>query len=135
MDIMDGHYVPNLSFSFPVIRTIRFLSKLPLDVHLMVTNPDFHISLLLDMDVQWVSFHRETFYHSHPAYSDLKRKRDQNRAGIKSQGLLGTLRALLPDLDYILVMSVNPGFRRGIPSAIYKIWDLFNLRKKNNTVI
>ena len=134
LDIMDGHYVPNLSFGFPVIRTIRFLSKLPLDVHLMVTNPDFHISLLLDMDVQWVSFHQETFYHSHRLIQTLKEKGIKAGLALNPGTPIGTLEALLPDLDYILVMSVNPGFsaQEFIPSAIYKIWDLFNLRKKNN---
>jgi ribulose-phosphate 3-epimerase len=100
----------------------------------MVTNPDFHISLLLDMDVQWVSFHQETFYHSHRLIQTLKEKGIKAGLALNPGTPIGTLEALLPDLDYILVMSVNPGFsaQEFIPSAIYKIWDLFNLRKKNN---
>ncbi|MEN6444699.1 MAG: ribulose-phosphate 3-epimerase [Candidatus Cloacimonas sp.] len=134
LDIMDGHYVPNLSFGFPLLKTIRNLTSLPLDVHLMVTNPDFHIPLLLNMGVQWVSFHQETCYHSHRLIGILKEKGIKTGLALNPSTPIGTLEAILPDLDYVLVMSVNPGFAAQdfIPSAIYKIWDLFNLRKKNN---
>ncbi len=134
LDIMDGHYVPNLSFGFPLIKKIRELTKLPLDVHLMVTNPDFHIQLLLEMDVQWVSFHQETCYHSHRLIQKLKEKGIKAGLALNPGTPIGTLEALLPDLDYILVMSINPGYsaQEFIPAAIYKIWDLFNLRKKGN---
>jgi len=134
LDIMDGHYVPNLSFGFPVIKAIRRMTSLPLDIHLMVTNPDFHIPILLDMNVQWVSFHQETCYHSHRFIQKLKDRGIKAGLALNPGTPLGTLEALLPDMDYILVMSVNPGYsaQEFIPSAIYKIWDLFNLRKKNN---
>jgi len=72
LDVMDGHFVPNLSFGFPLIKTIRSLSKLPLDVHLMVSNPDFHVPLLAEIGVQWISFHQETVFHSHRLIQQIK---------------------------------------------------------------
>ncbi len=134
LDVMDGHYVPNLSFGFPVIEKIRQLSKLPLDVHLMVTNPDFHIPRLLEIGVQMISFHQETVYHSHRLLHLIK------DAGVKAGLALNpatppnSLSAILSELDFVLVMSVNPGYsaQTFISSALDKIAELSAKRSTQN---
>jgi len=132
LDIMDGHYVPNLSFGFPLIKTIRSLTSLPLDVHLMVTNPAFHVNKLLDMGVQWISFHQETEYHSHRLVELIKQHGIKAGIALNPATPLSTLDAILPYLDYVLVMSVNPGYsaQAFITSALQKIEALRMLREE-----
>lgn len=134
LDVMDGHYVPNLSFGFPVIRKIRSLCKLPLDVHLMVTNPAFHISLLSELGVQMVSFHQETVYHSHRLLTQLKDSGIKAGLALNPAIPVNTLDSILGELDYVLVMSVNPGYsaQAFIPTAIDKISCLAELRQARN---
>ncbi len=130
LDIMDGHYVPNLSFGFPLIKAIRKLSSLPLDVHLMVTNPAIHVNQLIDMGVQWISFHQETEYHCHRLINLIKQHGIKAGIALNPATPLSTLSAILPELDYVLVMSVNPGYsaQAFIPSALDKIEALSKIR-------
>jgi len=110
LDLMDGHYVPNLSFGFPVIAMLRRFTKLPLDAHLMVSNPADYVDRLADLGVTGVTFHQECDPHSHRL---LRRIRDLGmKAGVALNPSVGleTLQWLLPELDYVLLMSVNPGF-------------------------
>jgi len=110
LDIMDGHYVPNLTFGVPLIKRIKDLTRLPLDAHLMVTNPDSYIDPLAELGVSYISFHQETVYHSHRTVQKIK------SAGIKAGIALNpaipveTLTDIISDLDFVLLMSVNPGF-------------------------
>jgi ribulose-phosphate 3-epimerase len=123
LDVMDGHYVPNLSFGYPLIKRIRQLTNKPLDVHLMVTNPSEYIDRLAEIGVQWISFHQECEYHSHRL---LHKTRDLGiKAGLALNPAtpLNTLDSILPDLDYVLLMSVNPGFsaQEFIPGVLEKV--------------
>lgn len=131
LDVMDGHYVPNLSFGFPLIKTIKRLSKLPLDVHLMVTNPDFHVPLLAEIGVQWISFHQETVHHSHRLIQQIKAFGIKAGLALNPATPLNTLDSILPELDYVLMMSVNPGYsaQSFIPFVLDKIKDLSQLRQ------
>ena len=72
LDVMDGHFVPNLTFGLPIIKQLKQITKLPLDVHLMVTNPEDYFQPLAEIGVQYVSFHPETVYHLHRQISSLK---------------------------------------------------------------
>ena len=72
LDIMDGHFVPNLTFGTPVVSTISKVSKLPLDAHLMVTNPDVYIEPFAELGVAYFSFHIETVHHSHRLIQKIK---------------------------------------------------------------
>ena len=110
LDVMDGHFVPNLSFGHPVIKYIRSISKLPLDVHLMVTNPDTHIYKLADAGVQMVSFHQECCYHSHRLLQSIRDLGMKCGLALNPGTPLNSLDSILADVDYILLMSVNPGF-------------------------
>lgn len=132
LDVMDGHYVPNLSFGFPIISCIRKLTKLPLDVHLMVTNPEFYVPRLHEIGVQWISFHQETVYHSHRLVQQIKELGIKAGIAINPATNIITLDSIIPDLDYVLVMSVNPGYsaQSFIPSALAKLQALSVLRSQ-----
>ncbi len=134
LDVMDGHFVPNLTFGFPIVERISQITQLPLDMHLMVTNPQDYIQLAAKTGIKYLSFHQETAFHIHRIISQIK------EAGIKAGVALNpatpvqTLLPVLPDLDFILLMSVNPGFggQSFLPLVIDKIKELDLLRKNKN---
>jgi len=123
LDLMDGHYVPNLSFGHPIVKRVRELSKLPLDAHLMVSNPDTYIDRLADAGVQMVSFHQECCHHTHRLLQTIKAKGMKCGLALNPATPLNTLDGILPELDYVLLMSVNPGFsgQSFIPSVLPKV--------------
>ncbi|MDP2173343.1 MAG: ribulose-phosphate 3-epimerase [Candidatus Cloacimonadaceae bacterium] len=110
LDVMDGHYVPNLSFGFPVIKRVRELTDLPLDVHLMVTNPAMCIEPLSEIGVQWISFHQECDYHAHRLVNFIRNKGIKAGLALNPAVPVHSLVAILAELDFVLLMSVNPGF-------------------------
>ncbi|HHV37701.1 MAG TPA: ribulose-phosphate 3-epimerase [Candidatus Cloacimonetes bacterium] len=134
LDIMDGHYVPNLSYGYPLVRCFRKLTDKPLDAHLMVTNPDEFIDELAEIGVQYISFHQETVYHSHRLVQKIKSHGIKAGIALNPATPVSTLEDILPDLDFVLVMSVNPGYsaQKFIPSAIAKIKALSKIRKERN---
>lgn len=123
LDVMDGHYVPNLTFGYPLIEKIRSLSQLPLDVHLMVTNPAAYLDRLADIGVNWISFHQECEYHSHRLIERIKERGIKAGIALNPAVPVSSLECVLPDLDYVLLMSVNPGFsgQKFIPSTMEKV--------------
>lgn len=126
LDIMDGHFVPNLSFGYPIVQRIRELSKLPLDAHLMVTNPAEYIDRLAEIGVNWISFHQECDFHSHRLVQRIKAHGIKAGIALNPATPLNTLDSILPELDYVLLMSVNPGFsaQKFIPSVLEKVTSL-----------
>ncbi|MFW5628496.1 MAG: ribulose-phosphate 3-epimerase [Candidatus Cloacimonadaceae bacterium] len=134
LDIMDGHYVPNLSYGYPLVRCFRKLTDKPLDAHLMVTNPDEFIDELAEIGVQYISFHQETVYHSHRLVQKIKSHGIKAGIALNPATPVSTLEDILTDLDFVLVMSVNPGYsaQKFIPSAIAKIKALSKIRKERN---
>ena len=123
VDIMDGHFVPNITIGPPVVKCIRNVTRLTLDVHLMITNPELFIPIFVEENPRMLSFQAEATPH---IQRELSRIRDY---GIKS-GLalnpstpLNVLDYVLPDLDVILIMTVNPGFagQKLIPATIQKV--------------
>lgn len=132
LDIMDGHYVPNLSYGYPLVRCFRKLTDKPLDAHLMVTNPDEFIDELAQIGVQYISFHQETVFHSHRLVQKIKSLGIKAGIALNPATPVSTLEDILPELDFVLVMSVNPGYsaQKFIPSAIKKIEALSQLRKE-----
>jgi ribulose-phosphate 3-epimerase len=128
LDVMDGHFVPNITLGPPVVASIRKITRLPLDVHLMIENPDTYIGAFVDAGANWISVHAE-------ACSHLDRTLNQIRSHGLSTGVvlnpatsLSVLENALSLVDFVLVMSVNPGFgaQRFIPYSLQKIE---NLRK------
>ncbi len=139
LDLMDGHYVPNLTFGQPLIAKIRELSALPLDAHLMVTNPAAYVDPLADLGVGWFSFHQECDYHSHQLVQRIKDRGMKAGIALNPAVPASTLECILPELDHVLLMSVNPGFsgQKFIPSILRKIETLREMieRKHLSTLI
>lgn len=138
LDIMDGVFVPNISFGFPVIEAIAPLTRKPLDVHLMITQPEKFISRLQALGVYMVNVHYEACLHLHRTLQEIK------KAGMKAGITLNPhtpvvlLEDIITDADMILLMSVNPGFggQRFIPQTTEKIARLKEMiLRKNATAL
>lgn len=126
VDVMDGHFVPNLTIGPPVISAVRKVTSLPLDVHLMITNADDYLKAYADAGADVITVHAEACTHLHrsvQAIHDLGKK-----AGVSLNPAtpLDAVRYVLDDVDMVLLMSVNPGFggQKLIPQVVPKIRDL-----------
>ena len=110
LDVMDGVFVPNISFGFPVIESIKNISEKPLDVHLMIVEPQKFVSQVRDCGAEYMNVHYETCQHLHRTVQQIR------SAGMKAAVTLNpatpveVLRDIVADLDMVLLMSVNPGF-------------------------
>lgn len=133
-DIMDGHFVPNLTFGPPVIKKIRQITKLPLDAHLMITNPDETIDWYIDAGVDWLSFHIEAAKDPEALLEHIRKRKVKAGLVIKPKTSVDAIRKFLPLCDYVLIMSVEPGFggQSYMDSANEKITRLTDLKKKLN---
>ncbi len=134
LDIMDGHYVPNLTFGAPLVKKIRELTPLPLDAHLMVTNPAAYVDSFAALGVNWISFHQDCEPHSHRMVHRIKSLGIKAGVAVNPATPLNTLDSILPELDYVLLMSVNPGFsaQTFIPSVLDKVRCLRELIDRNH---
>jgi ribulose-phosphate 3-epimerase len=110
VDIMDGHFVPNLSMGPVVVEAIRRATKLPLDVHLMLTDPDRFLQAFAGAGASRIAVHVEAVVHLHRTVQSIKKLGLQAGVAINPATPAGALEAIAPDLDDVLVMSVNPGF-------------------------
>ncbi|MEY8677725.1 ribulose-phosphate 3-epimerase [Granulimonas faecalis] len=129
IDVMDGHYVPNLTFGPAMVAAVRRQGDLAADVHLMVTNPDECVGLYLDAGADVVSFHMEAARHPHRIVSQIHAAGAKAAVALNPGTPVGALEALLGELDMVLVMSVDPGFggQSFIPSTLGKLRDLRRL--------
>ena len=123
VDVMDGHFVPNLTIGPPIVESIRKVTSLPLDCHLMVTNPDDFIEEFAQAGANYITVHVETCPHLHRTIQFIKEKGLKAGVTLNPATSLVTIEAILPDVDLVLIMSVNPGFggQRFIPGALDKI--------------
>ena len=123
LDIMDGHFVPNLTFGPPIVAAIRKVTKLPLDVHLMVTNPAALVDAFAAAGADWLTVHVETEPHLHRLVTHIRELGVRPAVVLNPATPLSSLEEILPEVDMVLVMSVNPGFggQKFIPSSIDKI--------------
>ncbi len=110
LDIMDGVFVPNLTFGFPVIRQIKSVSDLPLDVHLMIVNPDRYLKEYRDAGADWLTVHYETCPHLHRTIQEIRELGVKPAVSLNPHTDVGLLEPVLADLNMVLVMTVNPGF-------------------------
>jgi ribulose-phosphate 3-epimerase len=110
VDVMDGHFVPNITIGPPVVRSLKCVTKVPLDVHLMITDPDRYIDAFAEAGAAMISVHVEVLPHLHRTVHAIKAL--GVRAGVVLNPATPTvvLEEIAPDVDYVLVMSVNPGF-------------------------
>jgi len=110
LDIMDGHFVPNLTLGPQAVSSIKKTTRLPIDVHLMVENPGFFIPLFQEAGADWISIHVEASTHLHHDISLIKELGRKAGIALNPATPIHLLNDILKELDYILVMSVNPGF-------------------------
>jgi ribulose-phosphate 3-epimerase len=134
VDIMDGHFVPNLTLGPPVVASLRKATTLPLDVHLMIENPEEFIPAFADAGADWISVHQESTPHLHRALELVRAHGVQAGAVINPATPVETLSEVLDIVDFVLVMSVNPGFggQKFIPNSLRKIQKLAGLRMQHN---
>jgi len=137
LDIMDGHFVPNITFGFPVIESIRKLTKLPLDAHLMIENADRYVDEFRRAGCDWLSVHIEACPHINRTLNRIRELGMKPGIAINPGTSLALLEAALPDADHVLIMSVNPGFggQKFIPSAVEKVRKLKSIIGNGKTRI
>lgn len=123
VDVMDGHFVPNLTVGPPIVEALRKVTKLPLDVHLMMTNPDFFIGEFADAGADYLTVHVETCPHLHRTVQSIKERGVKAGVTLNPATSLTTVEEIVGEADLVLVMSVNPGFggQAFIPSVLKKI--------------
>lgn len=123
LDVMDGHFVPNLTFGLPIIKQIKNICSIPLDVHLMVTNPEDYLEPLTKLGVEYISIHQEAVLHLHRQVSVIKEGSSKAGIALNPATPIETIYPILEDLDFVLLMSVNPGFggQRFLPLVYNKI--------------
>jgi ribulose-phosphate 3-epimerase len=110
VDVMDGHFVPNLTIGPPVVRALRKATRLPLDVHLMIENPERSLPEYLDAGADWVSVHVESTRHLQRCLDAIRRGGAKAGAALNPATPTRMLASAWQDLDYVVVMSVNPGW-------------------------
>ncbi len=110
IDVMDGHFVPNLTFGGPVINALRKVTNLPLDVHLMVTEPEKYLAEYADLGAHTFTFHPEATLHVQRQLGAVRERGMRAGLALNPGTPLSLIEEVIPDLDLVLVMSVNPGF-------------------------
>jgi len=110
LDVMDGHFVPNFTIGPPVIRSVRRITSLPLDVHLMIEEPDRYLEAFVEAGASMLSVHVEAVVHLHRTVHAIKRLGCQAGVVLNPATPVVALEEIAGDVDYVLVMSVNPGF-------------------------
>ncbi|WP_058188260.1 ribulose-phosphate 3-epimerase [Terracidiphilus gabretensis] len=132
VDVMDGHFVPNITIGPPVVASIRKHTKLPLDCHLMIENPDEFIPAFADAGADWVSVHFEACRHLHRTIQLIEDHGMKPAVVLNPATRVDLIRDILPMLHHVLIMSVNPGFggQKFIEFSLDKIRHLAELRKE-----
>jgi ribulose-phosphate 3-epimerase len=124
IDVMDGHFVPNITIGPIIVDAARRSTKLPLDVHLMITNPELYIADFAKAGADYLTVHVETTFHLNRLVQSIKEHQGVRAAvSLNPATPLASLDYILPEVDMVLIMSVNPGFggQAFIPSALDKI--------------
>jgi ribulose-phosphate 3-epimerase len=134
VDVMDGHFVPNISIGIPVVRSLRKATRLGLDVHLMIENPERYIEAFAAAGADMISIHQEATPHLDRALTMVREHGCRPGAAINPATPVVMLSEVLGKLDHVLVMSVNPGFggQVFIPEATEKIQQLRQMRDRYN---
>lgn len=139
LDIMDGVFVPNISFGLPVVKAIKKAAKKPLDVHLMIVKPDTYIADFKAAGADWLTVHFEACTHLHRTVQAIKAQGMKAGVSLNPHTPVSVLENIICDVDMVLLMSVNPGFggQKFIPETFDKIKDLKDLilRKKSKALI
>jgi len=123
VDVMDGHFVPNLTVGPAVVKALHKVTQLPLDVHLMIESAERYVDAFAEAGAAWVSVHVEAMPHLQRTVAHLARLGLRRGVALNPATPLATLEDILPELDYVLVMSVNPGFggQAFLPASLDKV--------------
>ena len=132
VDVMDGHFVPNLSFGSAVMKSLNGKTNLFYDVHLMIENPDLYIEDFVTPYTAYITVHQEACVHLHRTVQSIRAKGIKAGVAVNPATPLSALDCILEDVDLVLIMSVNPGFggQKFIPASFRKVEELAGLRKK-----
>ena len=135
IDVMDGRFVPNITLGMPVVAALRKATKLPLDCHLMIVEPSRYALEFIEAGANWVSVHQEADPHVHRTLHAIRQKGAQAGVVLNPGTPVETLADLVGDFDFVLLMSVNPGFggQSFIPRILDKVRRLDALRAERNT--
>jgi ribulose-phosphate 3-epimerase len=133
LDIMDGRYVPNITFGIPVVESIRPITKLPFDAHLMIVEPEKYILDFIKAGVDMISFHMDATIHSHRVVDLIKSNETKAGVVLNPATPVNTLEEIIHYIDYVLIMSVNPGFggQKFIPKTAEKVKKLLLLMEES----
>ena len=134
LDIMDGVFVPNISFGFPVINSLQYITNKPLDVHLMIVQPEKFVSEVARAGAYVMNVHYEACVHLHRVIDEIKKAGMKAAVTLNPHTPIALLEDILHELDMVLLMSVNPGFggQRFIDHSIKKVSALKEMIVKNN---
>ncbi len=132
VDVMDGHFVPNITLGPPVVASLRKATKLPIDCHLMIENPDEYIPAFADAGANWVSVHYEACRHLHRTLELIAHHGMQPAVVLNPATRVNFIVDILPMVHHVLIMSVNPGFggQSFIPFSLDKIRRMKKLREE-----
>ena len=137
VDVMDGVFVPNISFGFPIIAAIKNFAKKPLDVHLMITKPERYLNEFKDVGANLITVHYEACPHLHRTVQQIKELGCKASVAVNPHTPVSFLKDILQDLDMVLIMSVNPGFggQRFIEHTYSKIRELRKMADEVNPAL
>jgi ribulose-phosphate 3-epimerase len=126
VDVMDGHFVPNITIGVPVVRSLKRVARLPLDVHLMISDPDRYIQAFAEAGASYLSVHAEVLPHLHRTVHAIRALGVKAGVALNPSTPVDVLEYVAADLDFVLVMSVNPGFggQSFIPFSERKVRDV-----------
>ncbi|MDD6647375.1 MAG: ribulose-phosphate 3-epimerase [Firmicutes bacterium] len=134
VDVMDGHFVPNISFGAAVMKSLCGKTGMPFDVHLMIEDPDRYLEDFITDNTEYITVHAEACIHLHRTIQHIKSSGAKAGVAVNPATPLSAVECVLEDVDMILIMSVNPGFggQKFISSVLPKIRKLDELRRENN---
>ena len=131
-DIMDGHFVPNITFGPSIVHAIKKMTRLPLDVHLMIDNPEFFLDSFVESGANILTVHQEAVIHLNRTLNRIKELNCKAGVSINPSTPVNVLSEVLEIIDLVLIMSVNPGYggQSFIESSLRRVEELYNLRSK-----
>ncbi len=139
LDVMDGVFVPNISFGMPVIKSVRKLAEKPLDTHLMIVQPERYIQIFKEIGCDMLTVHWEACTHLHRTIAQIKEHDMLAGVALNPHTPVSGLEDIIQDLDLVLIMSVNPGFggQKFIQRSLHRITELRKMisRNKSNALI
>ena len=134
IDVMDGHFVPNITFGPLLVKAIKSLTNVPLDVHLMISNPDVYLEDFRKAGADIISVHQETCPQLHRTVKKIRKLGAHVGVSINPTTSISTIERIIKEIDLVLIMSVNPGFggQKFIETSLSKIHDTYELLQKKN---